>query len=77
MHALNATLMSSFRVPRARRKGVNSSIKRCHYDEYCSNLFVWLFVVIVSYTSLITQRRRKTMRVTKREDIYRIEKMIC
>ena len=68
MHALNATLMSSFRVPRARRKGVNSSVKRCRY-EYCSNLFVWLFVVIVSYTSLITHRRRKTMRVTKREDI--------
>ena len=35
----------------------------------CSNLFVWLFVVIVSYKSLITQRRRKNMRVTKREDI--------
>ena len=33
MHALNATLMSSFRVPHARRKGVYSSVKRCRYES--------------------------------------------
>ena len=74
MHALITVQRALFQSPSrtctlAQERCVNSSVKRCHYDEYCSNLFVWLFVVIVSYTSLITHRRRKTMRVTKREDI--------
>ena len=72
MHALITVQRALFQSP---SRTCTLAQERCKFVgkemplRVCSNLFVWLFVVIVSYKSLITQRRRKNMRVTKREDI--------
>jgi len=42
----------------------------------CSNVFVWLFVVIVSSTHLWSHIGGERIRVSQKEKIYRVEKMI-